>query len=299
MQISPAHISAITAFSLWGLFPLYWNLFEELSAWDLFGHRLVWSFVTLLILLFLKKKMITLKEIWQDPKLRTQLFFSSLLISSNWLLYIYAVQEGKVLEASMGYFLNPLINVLMGWIFLKEVIRKYQWPSIFLGLAAVIYLGITSDLSQFPWMALTLSLTFALYGLVRKMTKVGSLEGLAFETSLMIFPVLIFWPFLNSSPLTSMIKLGALKGSMLTLSGLITCIPLILFAFSTKRLKLQTLGFIQYLSPTLKFICGWLILGENLKPEKLVAFAMIWIGLMIYSSESFIFHQKQIKKINP
>jgi chloramphenicol-sensitive protein RarD len=298
MNISPAHLAAICAFSLWGLFPLYWKLFSDAPAWDLFGHRLIWSFLTLYAIIFFQKKMSVMISIWKNQRIRYMLIVSSILISSNWLLYIYAVNQGKVLEASMGYFLNPLINVLVGGLILKESIRLTQWPAIILAILSILLIAFQTDLSSFPWIALILSLTFALYGLIRKMTPVGSMEGLTFETTFVILPTLIYWSLLSSNPTSLFSQLPGWKMFLLSLSGLITCIPLILFAFSTQRLKLQTLGFIQYLSPSLKFVCGWLILNEPLGKERLMTFFLIWVALLWYTMESF-FHLKKEKRIIP
>lgn len=297
MSFTSPHVAAISAFTLWGLFPLYWNFFSEVSAWDLFGHRLIWSFLTVMGILTYQKKTHHLKAIWAQKKIRNMLILSALLISSNWLLYIYAVSIGKVIEASMGYFLNPLINVLFGWLILKEQIRKTQWPAIILAILSIGLMAYQSDLAHFPWIALTLSLTFALYGILRKMTHVGSLEGLTFETCFIIGPVLIYWYFQPTTPISIFNQLSSFKFFLLSLSGLITCIPLVLFAFSARRLKLQTLGFIQYLSPSLKFICGLFILHEPLSHEKLQSFILIWIALGWYTIESFIYIKKQSRVI--
>lgn len=293
MNLTSAHIAAITAFSLWGLFPLYWKIFSSISAWDLFGHRLIWSFLTVLAIVGYQRKLGALRTIWREKRIRWMLMLSAILISSNWLLYIYAVNIGKVLEASMGYFLNPLINVFVGWLVLKEHIRLSQWPAILLAVVAIAVLALQTDLNHFPWIALVLSLTFALYGVIRKLTHVGSLEGLTFETCFIIGPVLAYWFFLPSTPLTLFSKLSAGRLVLLSLSGLITCIPLILFAFSARRLRLQTLGFIQYLSPSLKFVCGLLVLHEPLDHARLQTFILIWIALAWYTLESFLNMKKK------
>ena len=250
----------------------------------------------MLILIF-QKKLKNLKSIWHQKKVRYMLMLSALFISSNWLIYIYAISVGKVLEASMGYFLNPLINVLFGWFILKENLRFTQWPAIFLALFSIVLMGIQTELSHFPWMAVVLSLTFALYGIIRKTTHVGALEGLAFETCFIVGPVLVYWLFQKSTPVTIYNELPLWKLGFLSLSGLITCTPLILFAFSARRLKLQTIGFIQYLSPSLKFLCGLFVLNESLTSEKLQAFVLIWIALGWYTIESFLFLKKQKKAI--
>lgn len=293
MNITSAHVAAMAAFSLWGLFPLYWKIFFDVGAWDLFGHRLLWSLITLVLILIYKKKTSSIKEIWNNKKVRWMLVLSAFLISSNWLLYIYAVNIGKVLEASMGYFLNPLINVFMGWLILKEELRPTQWPAILLAIVSIILLGFQTDIAHFPWIAIVLSLTFALYGLIRKVTHVGSMEGLAFETMVVTPAVLIYWFTLPTTPFTLFSQIEGWRMFVLSLSGLVTCIPLILFAYSTRRLKLQTLGMIQYLSPSLKFVCGWLVLHEPLSQAKLQTFVLIWIALAWYTAESFWFLKKK------
>jgi chloramphenicol-sensitive protein RarD len=294
MGITSAHIAAITAFTMWGLFPIYWKFFGELGAWDLFSHRLVWSFLTLMIWLFYKGKLHSLKDIWKSPKTRLLLIASAILISSNWLLYIYAVSVGKILEASLGYFLNPLLNVFLGWLILRERIRWTQWPAILLAMLAMIFLVVQSGLTHFPWLALTLSLSFATYGLIRKMAHVGSLEGLAFETCIVIIPTLLIWCFRPSHALEIFSILPLEKILILSLSGVVTCVPLILFAYGAKRLPFSTLGFINYLSPVFKFLCGWLIYHEVLTNERLQAFSLIWMALAWYTIESFSFHRKKL-----
>lgn len=299
MNITKAHLAAMLSYALWGLFPIYWKLFPEVGAWDLFAHRLLWSFITLMLILVFKKEMGALIRIARDPKIRLMLIVSAILISSNWLLYIYAVGVGKILEASMGYFLNPIINVFMGWIILKEKIRPGQWPAILLAILAITILGIQSGISGFPWIALTLSLTFAMYGLIRKMAHVGSLEGLAFETLVMIVPTLVIWHFQPSTPFDIFSQVPLWKVVTLALSGLVTCIPLMLFAFGARRLPFGTLGFLGYLSPSLKFVCGWAIFHEALSPQKLQAFGLIWIALGFYSLESYLQTRKRATESKP
>ena len=292
-----AQLAAILAFTMWGFFPIYWKLFPEVSSWDLFAHRLAWSFVSLILILLYRKELGKLKTIWQTPRVRWMLVLSAILISSNWLLYIYSVSTGKILEASMGYFLNPLLNVFMGWLLLKEQIRPLQWPAIILGALSIVLIGIETDLNHFPWLALALSLTFALYGLIRKVAHVGSLEGLAFETSLVFIPTLILWQYQGTTPMTVTTLLPTWKLFALSLSGFITCLPLILFAYGARRLPLSSLGFVQYLSPSFKFLCGWLIFHEPLSSGRLQAFGLIWIALAWYSLESYMNLKKFRKSI--
>jgi len=292
MNISSAHFAAIAAFSLWGLFPIFWKFLSELSSWDLFAHRLFLSFFTLGIIVFFRGKIQSIIEIWKTPKKRFLLMLSAIMISSNWLLYIYAINSGQVLEASLGYFLNPIINILIGNIFLKESIRPTQWPPIVLVFISILLIIYQTDTNHIPWIAILLSLTFALYGLIRKMVSVGSMEGLTFETSVMIIPVLIIWYFQPTSPLTFLNVLSGWKCLILSFAGFITSLPLILFAYGAKRLNFSTLGFIQYLSPSLKFICGLFIFHEPLSVTRLQAFIVIWVALAWYTIESYYIHKK-------
>lgn len=297
MTITRAHLAAMIAFSMWGLLPIYWKYLAEVKSWDLFGHRLLWSFVTLAIIMGVRKKLHLLKEIWSQPRTRLMLVISALLISSNWLLYIHAVNIGRVLEASMGYFLNPLINVFMGWLILKEKIRATQWPAIALAIIAMIILAINTDVTHFPWLALVLSLTFALYGLIRKLAHVGSMEGLLFETSVVVIPALLWWTQMGSTPMTAIEQLPLHKNVILAMAGVATSLPLVLFAYAAKRLSLQTLGMIQYLSPSLKFVCGLFLFHEALSTQKLQAFCLIWVALIWYTCESYYFSRRGSVKI--
>lgn len=285
--MNSAHISAIVAFSLWGLFPIYWKALSEVPAFDLFGHRLLWSFVTITLILAVRKKLPLMIGIWKNPKQRLLLSLSAGLISSNWLLYIYAINTGHILEASLGYFMNPLFNVIMGRLILKEKLRPTQWPAILLAFLAIGLIAYQSDIQHIPWIAIILSVTFALYGLIRKVVHVGSMEGLGFETSVVVLPLLIGWWFQPSTIFTAYEILSGWKIALLCLAGIVTSLPLVLFAYSAKRLSFSTLGFIQYLSPSLKFVCGLLIFHEPLSHQRLQAFILIWIALAWYTAESF------------
>lgn len=277
-------LAAICAFSFWGLFPIYWKYFPELSGESLFMHRLFWSLLTLWIIIAINGKWQSFKDILSDSR-AGWLVASAVLIATNWLLYMFAVTQGHIVEASMGYFLNPLINVLVGSLFLREKLRHWQWPSVALATTGVAWIGYSAGLAGIPWLALSLSITFALYGVIRKLTRVGSLEGLTFETSVVFLPFLIWWIFQGGNVAADVQALGGLKLFVLSLSGLITCVPLILFAYAARRLPLQALGFTQYLSPSLKFICGWAIFGEAISPEKWQGFYFIWAALVAYSLE--------------
>lgn len=276
--------ASILAFSCWGLFPIYWKLFPELTGESLFMHRLFWSLVTLVSIVIFTGKWPLLRALVYNRH-RKWLVLSALLIASNWLLYVVAVTQGHILEASMGYFLNPLLNVAVGALFLKEKLRSVQWIAVAVAAVAVMWLLLNAGLAGFPWLAIILSLTFASYGVIRKFVAVGALEGLAFET-IVVFPFFFIWWLWQGGNVGQDIALvGTAKMLVLCLSGIVTSLPLVLFAYAARRLPLQTLGFTQYLSPSLKFLCGWWLFHEPLPPERLQAFALIWLALVIYTAE--------------
>lgn len=288
-----AVLSAIIAFSLWGLFPIYWKFFSVLPAFNLFAHRLFWSFLTLWGYTLIKKNHKTILQMFLSPY-RWWLILSAILISSNWLIYVKAVSDNKIVEASMGYFLNPLINILIGRLFLKEQMRPAQIPAVFFAFFGVCIMIYQSGLTAIPWVALSLSFTFALYGLIRKLVPVKSMDGLTFETTVVFFPLVIYLFLKNQNIFYDFQQLTLTQSFILQLSGVITCLPLLLFAYAARHLPLQVLGFTQYLSPSFKFLCGWLIFQETITTDKWWAFIFIWLGLIIYYLE-MIYHKQQIK----
>lgn len=295
-ETSKALIAAILAFSFWGLFPLYWKLFPELSGESLFMQRLFWSLITLTLVSAFTGRWDALIAILKDKR-RWWLLLSAFLIASNWLIYVVAVTGGHILEASMGYFLNPLINVVVGWIFLKEILRPTQWPAVLLAIVGVVWMAITADFSAFPWIAISLALTFALYGVIRKLTNVGPIVGLTYETAVVFIPFLLWWVVRNGELTNDFSKLTLGKTFLLSFSGGITCLPLVLFAYASRRLPLQTLGFTQYLSPTLKFLCGWWVFNESLSAVRLQGFLFIWAGLAWYTGEQLLRYKSKTTQI--
>lgn len=296
-ESTKALLAACFAFTFWGLFPIYWKLFPELPGESLFMHRLFWSLLTLLILTPVLGKTKDLKAILKDNR-RWWLLLSATLIASNWLMYVVAVTQGHILEASMGYFLNPLINVVVGALFLKETLRRTQWPAVILAVVGVLWMGLSSGLSSFPWLALALAVTFALYGVIRKLTHVGAIEGLAYESAVVFVPFFIWWLAKYGNISQEVQLLGAGKLFLLSLSGVVTCLPLVLFAYATRRMSLQTLGFTQYLSPSFKFLCGWAVFNEALSPARLQGFLFIWAGLAWYTAEQVVRRRRRSPPLN-
>lgn len=291
-ESTKALLAAILAFACWGLFPIYWKFFPELSGESLFMQRLFWSVVTLMILIPLSGKVRGVKAILSDKR-RWWLLLSAILIASNWLIYVVAVTQGHILEASMGYFLNPLLNVVIGWLFLKETLRATQWPAVAFAVIGVVWMTVASGLAGFPWLALTLSITFAFYGVIRKLTQVGSLEGLAYETAVVFLPFLAWWLWIGGDIAGDYEKIGPVKLAALALSGIITCLPLVLFAYASRRLTLQSLGFTQYISPSLKFLCGWALFNESMSAARWQGFIFIWAGLVWYTTEQVLQKRKR------
>jgi len=291
-EATKAILAAVLAFTFWGLFPLYWKLFPEVSGESLFIQRLFWSMLTLALLVPITGKWASLKTILHDRR-KWWLMLSAVLIASNWLIYVVAVMEGHILEASLGYFLNPLINVVVGWLFLKESLRATQWPAVLLAVVGVTWMVLSAGFASFPWVALSLSITFAFYGLIRKLTQVGSFEGLAYETGVVFLPFLAWWLWRGGDVAQDFALLGPGKLALLSLSGVITCLPLVLFAYASRRMPLQTLGFTQYLSPSFKFLCGWAVFHEPMPAARWQGFLFIWVGLIWYTIEQVITGQRR------
>ncbi len=272
----------IAAYGSWGVFPLYFKAVKHVSAYEILAHRIVWSFLILAIMVAVLRRWKELLRELQSGKLLLMLGLSTLLIAANWLVFIYAVTSGQVLEASLGYFANPLLNVLLGVVVFRERLRPLQTLSIVLALAGFIVLaGFAGDV---PWIAATLAVTFSLYGLMRKIMPVDGLVSLTVETLSLTPVAMIYLAYLSATG-------GGASGGMhtlglLALSGPVTTMPLLFFGAAARRLRLSTMGILQYLSPTLQFSLAVLIFGESISAAQIVSFACIWTGIIIYTSDS-------------
>lgn len=284
-------VYAALAYLVWGLFPLYFHALSRVDAFEIVVHRSLWSFVFIWAVLLAMRRWQWLADIARRPRLWGQFVLSALLLSANWLLYIWAVNHAHVIEASLGYFVTPLVNVLLGTWILKERPRRLQWVAVAIAGIAVLWLALT--LGRPPWIALGLAGSFGCYGLLRKTAPLGALEGLALET-LAMAPV----------ALVALLAIGAHRGGVfagldggtvawLLAAGPITAIPLLLFAAGARRITLATLGTLQYLSPSLQFALGVWFFDEPLAPERLVSFALIWIALGVYSADGFLWLRRQ------
>jgi len=282
MNIGLLH--ALGAFLIWGLFPLYFQLIAQVSPVEIVLQRSLWSLVFVLLVLAWQRHWAWLGQTLRQPR-RVALFTASaLLLSCNWLTYVYSVQTSQVVEASLGYFINPLVNVLLGVVVLRERLRALQWIAVALAACGVLWL--TWHAGRLPWIALLLAGSFGLYGLIRKTAPLGALEGLALENLLLapiVLPALLWWTFSHAGALGQ--GNPALAG-WLVLTGPLTALPLLLFASAARRLPLATLGMVQYTSPSLQLLMGVWLLHEPFDGAKLFGFVLIWLGLLVISIDA-------------
>ena len=272
---------AIGAYLLWGLTPVFFKLLEEVSTYEIIAHRIIWSLILLVFFITISQNWLQVARIGKQPKNLLQLFLSSILICVNWTIYVWAVNNGNILETSLGYFTCPLSSILLGIIFFKERFRTFQWAA--LALAA---LGILIQFWLFgtiPIIALSIALSFSLYGFARKLIGVDPMAGLFFETLWLLPAALVYLFFFNDNSTTSnLLNNRSSLNFLLVASGAMTTIPLILFNAAAIRLRLSTLGFIQYLGPTFAFMLAIFVYHETVGMDKWITFIFIWSGLLLF-----------------
>jgi len=279
-------IYAALAFLCWGLFPIYFHALDEVPPMQILAHRMLWSLGFLLIVLLLRRQWKWLHVVRQ-PRVFFSFVLSAVLLSANWLVYIWSVTNHHVIEASLGYFINPLVNIMLGYLILKERLRTVQWVAIAIAALGVGWL--TWQTGTVPWIALFLAFSFGSYGLLRKTAALGALEGLSFET-IVLFPLAaayVIWltvqgqnVFINTDSDTTRV--------LLVMAGPLTAIPLLLFASGARKIPLSILGLLQYLSPTLQFLLGVWLFKEAFSADRLVGFALIWGALLLFAGEGLL-----------
>ncbi len=277
-------VYALLAFCTWGLYPLYFVHLKSVHALEIVLHRALWSLLFVALLLLVLRRWRWLADVWRQPQQLGVYALSAVLISANWLLYVWAVANGQVLQASLGYFINPLFSVALGMLVLHEKLHRAQWLAVAFAGAGVLWL--TFAAAHPPWVALSLAALFALYGLVRKTARLGALEGLTLETALMAIPalpLLLWWTLQHDGAL---LRGDTTLTLWLALAGPLTVLPLVCFAAAARRLPLATVGVLQYLSPTLQFMLGVWVFGEAFDATRLVGFVLIWVGLAVYSVDA-------------
>ena len=276
---------ALGAYIFWGLFPIYWKLLASVPALQLLGHRIFWSFLLLFGIVIVSRQGKALKAAlnW-----RVVLIYAvaGILIAINWLTYVWAVGAGFIVETSLGYFINPLLSVLLGVIFLRERLRPLQWLPIGLAAAGVLYL--TFAYGALPWVALTLAVSFGFYGLVKKTAPLGALHGLTLETSILFLPALVFLVFSQFTRTGAFLHSTTLSDVMLVGAGLVTVVPLMMFALAAPRISLTTIGVLQYVNPTMQFLLGVLIFKEPFDHHRLIGFGVVWVALILFGVEGFL-----------
>lgn len=280
------YLAAILAFLWWGLIPIYFKALNHVGAMEILMHRIAWCVPTVLIFMWLIRAPIAIKAVWQNKKLRWTLVLSTLLVSNNWFIFTWAVVNDRVLDTSLGYFINPLLSVLLGVLFLKEKMTRLQW--IALAVASLGVLNQIITLGQVPWLSLALALTFGLYGLVRKQTPVDSMNGLLMET-MIAFPVaLVAIGYFMVTSQAMFLSDTVATDLTLAAGGIVTAVPLILFAIGARRLPLYAIGFLQFIAPTMTFLLAVVVYEEPFGWEKALTFGFIWLALSIYLLDNIL-----------
>jgi len=283
-------IYAGAAFLIWGVGPVYWKVLTHVPSLEIIMHRIVWSFLFLLPLIFLRRRWGEFTGVFKDRRLLLTLLLTAVLVALNWLIYIWAVNHEHILQASLGYYINPLVNVLLGMLFLRERLRRAQIVAVLLTTAGVLYL--TVYYGQFPWVALSLAFSFGIYGLIRKTAPVGSLVGLTVETLLLTAPAAAYLSYLAVVGRGVFLHRGLQIDLFLVCSALMTGLPLLLFALGARRLYYSTVGLMQYIAPSGMFLLAVFAYGEPFASAQLGTFVLIWAALAIYSTDSFVFYRR-------
>lgn len=278
-------LATLLAFVIWGLFPLYWRLLAEVPSLLIIAHRIVWSTVLLVGGLVIVRGWGWLREVWATPQRFWLLGLTSLLIGSNWSLYIWAVNAGHVIETSLGYFINPLLSVVLGVVVLGERLGRLQWLAVALATLGVAWL--TWHSGRPPWIAFGLALSFGLYGLLRKMVVVEAVAGLGVEGLFLVAPALAWVLWAEAGHGGGFVSgWGWGNDVLLVFAGVVSAVPLMAFAYGVRRIPLSVVGLLQYITPTLQFVAGVLLLREPFSATQLVGFGCIWVGLLIFAAAS-------------
>ena len=275
-----------SAFLIWGLSPLYWKLLSVIPSSEIVLHRIVWSFIFLALLIFLQRRWREFFSSLTDKRVFIRLALSTLCVAINWFCYIWAVSHNYVLQASLGYYINPLVSVFLGMIFLRERLRRLQALAVFLAAIGVTYL--TLHVGQIPWISLALAFSFGFYGLIRKTTPVGSIVGLAIETLILSLPALAYLLHLEHTGQGSFLHVRTSLDFLLMGTAIITALPLLFFAMGARRLHLRTVGFLQYIAPSCMFLLAVFVFQEPIVRAQIFTFIFIWFALALYSADSYL-----------
>ena len=286
---------ALAAYFMWGIAPLYFKLLHAMPAQEILMHRIIWSALVMSILVLMSGKLEQVKSALGNIRVMSVLLFSGLLLAANWLLFIWAINNDHLLEASLGYYINPLLNVFLGRLFFQEKLRRLQQVAV--GLAFIGVTIVVLSYGQVPWIALALAISFAVYGLLRKKVAVDSLPGLLLET-LMMLPFALFYWFSFSSQLSNLNTNDWSLNLTLISAGIVTTAPLLCFTAAARRLRYSTLGFFQYMGPSIMFVMAVWLFHEPLEQARLTTFVFVWLALFLFSYDSYraYRHGKQVVK---
>jgi chloramphenicol-sensitive protein RarD len=285
------------AFFIWGISPVYWKAMQPVPAFEIVTHRVVWSFAFLIGLTLIQHRWDEFRCVLKTPRTLLILALTTLLVSGNWLLYIWAVNAGYMLQASLGYYINPLVNVLLGMVFLKERLRRPQTIAVLLACAAVVFR--TVSYGELPWIALTLGFTFGLYGLIRKVAPVGSLVGLTVETLLLTVPGIVYLVTIEGQGAGALFHGSRALDALLIGTGVFTAVPLLFFNLGARRINLSTVGLMQYIAPSGMFLLAVFVYGEPFTVVQGWTFALIWAALALYSIDSLRVYRRAGRTSRP
>ena len=284
-------LAGFLSYVLWGLFPIFFHALKDVDSFQVLAHRIVWSFFFLVLLLSLRRDWTVFRR---SLNLRVVLlyFAVAVLLTVNWGVYVWAIANGHVVEASLGYFINPLVNVLLGVVFLKERLRPLQWVPV--GLAAVGVLYLTISIGAPPWIALVLAFSFGLYGLMKKIAPLGSLHSLTLETGTVFIPALAFLLVAEFQGVGEFGHVSGFETLLLGLTGVVTSIPLLLFTYGARRIPYSTMGLLQYVAPTLQFLTGVLLFSEPFTQHQAIGFGVIWAALILFTVETYMHNKRPL-----
>jgi chloramphenicol-sensitive protein RarD len=288
-------LNGLAAYALWGFFPIYWKFLHNVPALQVIGHRIAWSFILLVAILLATRQWNAFRTAALQPKMLGIYTIAAVLLTINWLVYVWGVNAGFIVETSLGYFINPLLSVLLGVIFLRERLRTTQWIPV--GIAAVGVIYLTAVYGRPPWIALALAFSFGFYGFVKKLAPLGSLYGLTLETGI-VFPLALVYlliversgagAFAHQSAATTLLLIGA---------GAVTTIPLLMFASAAKQIPLSVVGLLQYVAPTIQFLIGVFLYREPFDHSHLIGFGIVWLALVIFWVENYFAHRLPVEPI--
>jgi chloramphenicol-sensitive protein RarD len=288
-------LNGLGAYALWGFFPIYWKFLHNVPALQVIGHRIVWSFALLVGILLVTRQWNAFRLAALQPKVFGIYTIAAVLLTINWLVYVWGVNAGFIVETSLGYFINPLLSVLLGVIFLRERLRPMQWLPV--GIAAIGVFYLTAVYGRPPWIALSLAFSFGFYGLVKKLAPLGPLYGLTLETGIAFPFALIYLLIVELNSTGAFVQEGTATTLLLIGAGVVTTIPLLMFASAAKQIPLTVVGLLQYIAPTLQFLIGVFLYKEPFDHSHLVGFGIVWVALVIFWVENYFAHRLPVEPI--